>query len=206
MRFYGNLIGHDPNLIFNSLGHRCKEPREINLRNYILFAGDGAGVYSSTPLEDTYPYKVAKELNMDYYNLSVELAGMDVVVYNLLTWLHSREKPKALVICCEYSNAITLPGPDKNSLVNLSSGDPLAEAIWNNGQAAGYYKGRRKLYNNLLNNYVILPIYQIVLKNREKVFMENANNLFLDGEHVDHDQATRFVVDRVKLINQRVRP
>jgi hypothetical protein len=206
MRYYGNIIGHDPSPLFNKLGHRCKNPEEINLRNYILFAGDGAGVTSNIPLEDTYPYKVAQELKLDYYNISVELAGMDIVVHNILTWLHHREKPKALVVCSEYSNAISLQGTDKDSFLNLDSKEELANSIWTNGQAAGYYKGRRRLYNNLLNMYVILPVYQIVLKNREKLFSENAQNLFLDGENVDHDKATKFIVERFKMITQRVKP
>jgi len=206
MRLYGNLVGHNPNHLFNSLGHRCKNPSQINLRNYILFAGDGASVISSQPLEETYPHKVAQQLKMDYYNISVELAGMDIVVHNILTWLHHYERPKALVVCCEYSNAISIPGQDKNLIDNLDSSEDEARAIWENGSAAGFYKARRKMYNNLLSLYAVLPVYQIVLKNREKLFSDNANNLFLDSEHVDHEQATKFIVERVKLINQRVRP
>lgn len=84
---------------YNSNGHRCREIEDIDLDNYILFAGcshvEGIGL----ELEKTFAYRVAETLGVDYYNLALGGSGVDVMTYNLMTWLHTTKKlPKFLVI------------------------------------------------------------------------------------------------------------
>lgn len=88
---------------YNSLGHRCKNIEDIDLDNYILFSGcshvEGVGL----ELEKTFPYLVANELGMDYYNLGLGGSGIDVMAYNLIIWLNTVKKlPKAVVILWTY--------------------------------------------------------------------------------------------------------
>jgi len=83
---------------FNRYGHRCENPEDIDLDNYILFAGcshtEGVGL----ELEKTYPYLVSKEFNCDYYNLGMGGTGPDTLIHNLTVWLNTFKKPKAIVV------------------------------------------------------------------------------------------------------------
>jgi hypothetical protein len=84
---------------FNSFGHRCNDIQDIDLDNYILFAGcshvEGIGL----ELEKTYPYLVAKQLGCDYYNLSSAGTGIDVMTHNLALWRAKvKQDPKFLII------------------------------------------------------------------------------------------------------------
>jgi hypothetical protein len=84
---------------YNDAGHRCKSVKDLDTENYILFCGcsntEGIGVR----LEDSFPYLVSKELNLDYYNLGVGSTGLDVLEYNLFTWLKNvNNNPKLIVI------------------------------------------------------------------------------------------------------------
>jgi len=96
----------------NSLGHRCKDLNEINLHEYILFAGCSNTFGIGLELENTYPYLVSEKLNCDYYNLSISGTGIDVLEHNLLTWfLTIKQKPKALIV----------QWPDHSRFLNISS-------------------------------------------------------------------------------------
>lgn len=82
----------------NSLGHRCKELDNLE-ENFILFIGcsltEGVGV----ALEDTFTYKLAENLNMDYYNLGLAGSGADLLCENLSNWFKNiRKIPKLVVI------------------------------------------------------------------------------------------------------------
>lgn len=104
---------------YNSNGHRSKNVKEVDLDNYILFTGcshtEGVGL----ELEKTFPYLVANDLGMDYYNLALGGTGIDVMTHNLLMWLHTVKKiPKALVIMWPQATRFThLDEKDNNCLV-----------------------------------------------------------------------------------------
>jgi hypothetical protein len=82
----------------NLHGHRCKNISEIDFDNYILFAGCSHTEGIGLELEKTYPYLVSKELNCDYYNLGIGGCGVDVVIHNLIVWLNTYKKPKAIIV------------------------------------------------------------------------------------------------------------
>lgn len=82
----------------NSLGHRCKELNTLS-DDFILFIGcsltEGVGV----ALEDSFTYKLAQKLNMDYYNLGLAGSGADLLSENLSMWFKNINKiPKLVVI------------------------------------------------------------------------------------------------------------
>jgi len=82
----------------NSCGHRSKEFDQLD-KDFYLFVGCSLTVGSAVPLENTYPYIVSKNNNVDYYNLAVEGAGVDLVSYNLSKWfLNIKKKPKRIII------------------------------------------------------------------------------------------------------------
>lgn len=85
--------------IRNSNGHRCKEITDIDLSNYILFAGCSHTEGIGLELENTYPYLLSKLLNCDYYNLGVGGSGIDVLLHNLIVWSGTvKQKPKLVVV------------------------------------------------------------------------------------------------------------
>ena len=82
----------------NSLGHRCKDLETLN-DDFILFIGcsltEGVGV----ALEDTFTYKLAQDLELDYYNLGLAGSGTDLLSENLSMWFTNIKKmPKLVVI------------------------------------------------------------------------------------------------------------
>ena len=89
---------HEITYIRNSNGHRCREIKDIDLDNYILFVGcshtEGVGL----ELEKTYPYLLSQKMNCDYYNLAVGGTGIDVLNYNIVTWFAKVKKPPKLLI------------------------------------------------------------------------------------------------------------
>lgn len=81
---------------FNSLGHRCKEIDELD--DFFLVIGCSNTLGYGLPLERTYPYLLSQKLNLDYYNLSMNGAGPDIVFINLLIFLNNYKKPKFVLI------------------------------------------------------------------------------------------------------------
>ena len=59
----------------NSLGHRCKEIKEVlvnlQFQRYFLVLGDNACLHMHKPIEETWPYLLSKAINYQYYNLAV---------------------------------------------------------------------------------------------------------------------------------------
>jgi hypothetical protein len=93
----------------NTYGHRCKNIDEIDLDNYILFAGCSHTEGIGLKIEDTYPYLLSKKMNCDYYNLGIAATGVDVLNYNLVTWFAKIKKPpKVLVLQWPHNTRITL--------------------------------------------------------------------------------------------------
>jgi len=111
----------------NEFGHRSKNLQELSYR-YGLFTGCSITFGSAVALEDSYPHKISKALDVDYYNLAVEGSGPDLVAYNLMSWLyHVEVKPSFIVLqwpeysrcVLEYSDdRIKLLGPWVFSLTN----------------------------------------------------------------------------------------
>ena len=84
---------------YNSFGHRCKEITELDFDNYVLFAGCSHTMGIGVTLKQSYPYRVAKKLKCDYYNLGVGGGGIDAVEHNLLAWFTLYDKPPKYIFC-----------------------------------------------------------------------------------------------------------
>lgn len=207
MRFINGFIGHDASFDYNDLGHRCKNLTEINLQNYILFAGDGATVAGELPIEQTYPYLISQKLKTNYYNIAINYGGLEVSLYNLVSWFSNvKQKPKALVICSEFLNSITVTDNSFNEYKHLDYSFDITQDIYAQGKESGYYMARTELTKRLLYNTVVIPTYQIILKDREPLFTANSYDLNLDTDKVDHIAITDWVVEKYKAANQRVKP
>jgi|TARA_R110000822_G_C15136000_1_gene475646 hypothetical protein len=84
---------------YNSLGHRCKDIADLDFDNYVLFTGCSHTVGVGVTLKQSFPYKVAKKLKCDYYNLGVGGSGVDTIEHNLLVWFTLFDKPPKYIFC-----------------------------------------------------------------------------------------------------------
>jgi len=207
MQFYDNLLGHDLADIFNSRGHRCKEIEEINLQNYILFAGDNVGVGWGTPLEETYPYLISKALNIDYYNLSIFNGGLDSLRYNLITWyLTIPQKPRAIIISNEFLNSFIVSDTNGDNLKSCDLNDEKVQIVLDTGNTTNYFKTRQYFTDKLLSNLIKNPIYQIEFKDKIPGLTSNVINLKHNGDIFDHKAISKLVINEINKTKKQVRP
>lgn len=83
---------------YNSLGHRTIQPEEILDGEYILSTGcsftEGIGINDSSRFSEI----VASHFNLKSYNIALSGSGIDLLSYNLLSWLSNYPKPRAVII------------------------------------------------------------------------------------------------------------
>lgn len=167
---------------YNNEGHRCKDIKDIDLDNYILFTGCSHAEGVGLELEKSYPYIISKVLNMDYYNLGLGGTGIDVVEYNLLTWLSLvKKKPKILIIQWpDYSRFIGINYGYKNLIPKGTwTKEPETDKFMVSAEMSGFYKARSLFALNLIkqvyniNTYCIniadLSRYDITSKTWKKI-------------------------------------
>jgi hypothetical protein len=207
MQFNDDLLGNDPSDIFNSRGHRCKEIEEVNLKNYILFAGDNVGLGWGTPLEKTYPYLVSKALNVDYYNLSIFNGGIDALKYNLITWFYKiPQKPRAIVISNEFLNSFMVSDINQTVFSACDLNDENIQIILDTGNTTNYFSSKQFLTDKLLSSLIVNPIYQIEFKDRIPALKSNVINLKHDGEMFDHDAISKLIINELNKTRRQARP
>lgn len=211
MRFYDNLLGHDltdPKLQLNKRGHRCKDIEDINLNSYILFAGDNVALDFNSSIEQTYPYLISKQLNMDYYNLAIFNGGIDAAKYNILSWLRHMPKPKSIVVSFEFLNSIINCSPTFDDFKVADYNDPSNQQILRAGETTGFFPARHTLTKNALVNLINVPIYQIEFKNKTPLFTEDPRviNIKSEGELFDHRLTTELFLKKHSYIKGKILP
>ena len=149
----------------NTNGHRCKDIEDIDLDNYILFAGCSHTEGIGLKLEDTYPYLLSKKLNTDYYNLAIGGAGVDTLSYNITTWFAKIKKPPKLLVI-QWPHHIRMIAKDGADLtpqpfVNLGIWSDNAHKFFVEGEDLGVFKTIRLLTKRLVNNIATCPIIEI---------------------------------------------
>jgi hypothetical protein len=85
---------------YNSEGYRMdKEIGDIDFDNYIAFFGCSYTVGSGLPITETFAYKIADKMKMDYVNASTVGATVEFVYNNLIELLsNAPTPPKHIVI------------------------------------------------------------------------------------------------------------
>lgn len=83
----------------NAAGYRMnKNFNEIDYDNYIIFFGCSHTIGVGLPLEDTFAYRIAKQVKCDYINASIHSSGTDFVYANFLHFFgRMPKKPKCIV-------------------------------------------------------------------------------------------------------------
>jgi hypothetical protein len=207
MQFYESFLGHDPGIDFNSHGHRCKELANLNLHNYVLFAGDNIGVGLGTPIEETYPYLVAQKLKADYYNLSIFNGGLDALRYNLITWFTLvKQKPKAVIVSCEFLNSLIVSDQNYSYYDYCNLADDSVRELLDAGNITGFFNTRHVFADRQINNLIKLPIYQIVFKDRQPAFSQNIVNIYHNDDMFDHHKISTNLVTEINKRMWTVRP
>jgi len=149
---------------FNNNGHRCKNIEDIDLDNYLLFTGcshtEGVGLR----LEDTFPYKVSKALNCDYYNLAMGGTGIDVLEYNLVTWLSKiKKKPKHIIVQWPDHSRFSALFPGYENLLQSGtwSDDPNTLRFIASAEESGFFQARKMVSYSMIQNMVDIPILDV---------------------------------------------
>lgn len=203
--FIGNDLDADKTL--NSLGHRCKELTDLNLKNYILFAGDNIALGFGTAISNTFPYITSQQLGVDYYNLCVFNGGLDSVRYNLLSWFSQiKQKPKALVISCEFTNSLIVSDQNFTYFKPIDLQDEDAKILLDAGNTTGFFYGRHVLADIQLGYACNVPIYQIIFEGKTPIFQKNAINIKHDGYMFDHVKISNTLTQEISKITTQMLP
>lgn len=207
MEFVNRLLGNGLTDQYNSNGHRCKEISEINFQNYILFAGDNGSLGLDKPIEQTFPYLIAEKLNVDYYNLSVFNGGLDTLRYNLITWFVTYKRPKAVILSCEFLNALLTSDNNFTHIKQANYDDPMIKDITDIGNVRGFFSGRNLLAKELLKQFIICPIYQLRYKDSIQLFdSEFVTDIDYDGDQFDYNSIAVIISNTIKEKSKKVRP
>ena len=154
----------------NKNGHRCNDIENIDLNNYILFAGCSHTEGIGLELEKTYPYLVSESLGYDYYNLGIGGTGIDVLAYNLITWFSTvKQKPKLVVLQWPYNVRFISKNPKDIEHMYRTYGPWSTESgvdkFLITGNDVGFFDTRRTMMYNLIKNVVTCPIIEIAPSN-----------------------------------------
>lgn len=208
MRFIDGFIGHDPDeKYFNSRGHRCKELEDVNLHNYILFAGDNVAVDYNNPLEKTYPYIIANKLGVDYYNLAIFNGGVECIKFNLLTWIaRVKQRPKAIIVSSEFLNSFLISDINYENLKSCDFNDDVTNRIFDKGNYNGFFNARNELFDRIASKSAPVQIYQIIFKDKKPALTKNVVNIEHDGNMFDHNHTADLVVTEIRSRMRRVLP
>lgn len=203
MRFVDGLIGADSNQLLNSHGHRCKELTELNFRNYILFVGDNAGLKLDLPIEKTFPYITSKQTGMDYYNLAVFNGGLDVVKNNLVVWLSKFPPPRAIILSCEFINALLVSNKNREYLNSADLSNPVVNDMIDSANRCGFFLGRQYLLDKMLSSLTSTPVYQLVINDKIKPLTNNCIDIHWDG--IDHEYISNTLSSSIKLLFEKAK-
>ncbi len=199
--------------IRNSNGHRCKEIKDIDLNNYILYAGCSHTEGIGLELEKTYPYLLAHSLNCDYYNLGIGGTGIDVLLHNLIVWYGTvKQKPKAVIIQWpfwgRYSRFTSEPTITNLQNTTLSIVGGTKDPMLMEGEEVHYFKTIEHLAKIKINYIIDVPIINVGLSHYPSFInddfcifdkLDKARDFHLGIE--SHKNLASKLLHRMKAIN-----
>ena len=164
--YYNNVIIE---YSYNKFGHRCKNLEDIDLSNYVLFTGcshtEGVGL----ELEKTFSYVTSDILQCDYYNLALGATGIDVLLFNLITWFTTvSELPRAVVIQWPDISRFSTIAPGSDNIVpngTWSSDIQINDYIVADHDC-GASETRAVLTKKIIELVIKCPIFYVTLKSQ----------------------------------------
>jgi hypothetical protein len=199
--------------IRNSYGHRCKEISDIDLTNYILYAGCSHTEGIGLELEKTYPYVLSKSLDCDYYNVSIGGSGIDILLHNLIVWFGTvKQKPKLVIIqwpfWARYARFTREPTNATLLSTQISTVGGIKDPTLMEGESVHYFKTIEHLARIKIKHIIDVPIFNIGLSNYPSfttddffmfVELDNARDLHLGIE--SHKNLASKLHYRINKIN-----
>lgn len=191
---------------FNDCGHRCKNLNEIDLSNYILFAGGSIAEGIGVEIEHSYPYIVAAELGCDYYNLSLGASGIDCLFYNLVSWFGTIDSsPKAVII--------HWPDPAR-VLTYTKDGNMITDGAWTSdqtlrefivlGEETGFFKCRNdlsvSLIEQLTKNTKVVNVYENRTEDPTDIIIQKIDEArdFIHVGNESHALLAKRILNRIR--------
>jgi len=182
--------------IRNSNGHRCNEIKNIDLTNYILYAGCSHTEGIGLELEKTYPYVLSKSLECDYYNVSIGGSGIDVLLHNLIVWFGTiKQKPKLVIIqwpfWARYARFIREPTNATLLSTRISMVGGVNDPTLMEGESVHYFKTIEHLAKIKLNHMIDVPIINIGLAEYPSII----NDDFIIFDYLDYARDLHFGIE-----------
>lgn len=197
MKFIEDFIGNENtnttfikeniSYTYNNFGHRCKHVKDIDLDNYILFTGCSHTEGEGLNLEDTFPFLTSKVLKCDYYNLGLSATGIDVLFYNILSWLKLFPEPKLIVI--QY------PDMSRYSSVESESSYIVPRGSWSEKEYVELLIQAKEKGLFLFRNYYHKKLLDLYIENIPTIKLVFGNITTLDVEAVKINQLDKAVDD-----------
>ena len=167
--------GPDGDPEYNSLGFRCKEFTDIDMDNYILFAGSSHTQGVGVKPDQTFAHLVSTVLKCDQVNLGVGGGGIDAVEHNLLMWFLKHKKlPKAIIVEWPIYQRYMKDIHGQHNMAPAGAWDEPRFVIA--ADEALYIKGELTYYN--LHNISPVPIIDVM---HSKI-----NNKYMDSHVIWH--------------------
>lgn len=105
----------------NSSGYRMKEFDHIDWSNYMVSLGCSFCAGIGIPLEDTYSYRISKELDLDLVNGGIPGGNNDLILMNVSRILANKTLPKLITISWSALSRKSFWGNGKPLLYGLSA-------------------------------------------------------------------------------------
>lgn len=188
---------------YNDHGHRCNSLTNLDTSNLLLFTGcshtEGVGL----PLEKTYPYLVSKSLDYNYYNLAIGGTGIDIMLYNLISYRQTvKTLPKILFVQWPEFTRFSIFGED-NSISPRSISQNLSDNLINfivAGDQEGYFKSKQIMAKKIINLLYPCKVVYIGYSN----FEPNDVDIRLEVKDLARDQLHAGIESNLKLANELV--
>ena len=206
MKFVNEFLGNDAGSDLNSYGHRCLEYDKLNLKNYILFAGDNQCLSLHIPIHQTFPYIVSQITKTEFYNLSIFNGGVDAILYNTILWFNKHKfLPKAYIIGSEFLNSIIISDENYENISYGNLDDEYVKDVLHYGNYVGFFNLRNQLANNLIDQIVKVPIIQINFTNCQKL-LTNTNYEINTDLNYDHTSLAMQIANCITKLKDIRKP
>lgn len=193
---------------YNKLGFRFKQLEDIDFDNYILFTGCSHTEGIGLEVEKSFCHMISDFYKIDYVNLAVAGTGIDILEYNLLTWLMKfQKKPKLVIIQYPDHSRFVAKHPGYENLLEKGSwqNDEDTKRFIILAEELEIFNARKFLFQTNIKNTINVPMIGI---NFGSLSLYDSSALTLrridrarDLLHagiLSHAEISKLVIDRIK--------
>jgi hypothetical protein len=131
----------------NSLGYRMKQFDDVDWSNYMVSLGCSFCVGIGLPLEDTYSYRISKELDLDLVNGGISGGNNELMLMNVSRLLANKTPPKLITISWSSLSRKTFWGNGRPLLYGLADSPEFLGINVINFKAASLWGDAYHAYN-----------------------------------------------------------